>query len=143
MQIEISSEVAAALQLAVRASGKTIDTILKELMGFSMKAEAVASSNSARATEEKGEGLVCQDGTYLPYGLKIRGKHKGEYFPGIVLKGEIKLDKPAGNSKATSFKNPSPAAKAIKGYDENGWRWFEGQAEDGEWRLLESWRKRR
>lgn len=54
----------------------------------------------------------------FPYGTEFRGEHEGTWYFAIVKSGALYHD-------GVRYDSPSAAASKIRGYSENGWRFWQ------------------
>jgi hypothetical protein len=82
-------------------------------------------------------GMSLRNEVVLPDGTLLRGTHNGAEHQAEIRESWILL-----NGKR--YKSPSGAATAIRGYSEDGWRfWKVKRPQDSEWVLLDKLRNKK
>lgn len=124
--IDISFETYKKLTLLRQSEKDSYDSVIQRLLSGGQHSTSISIADDAGATMQathtnkvKAEpGDWVTHNTRFPKGTKFRGKHGGAYYYAIVKDGALYYE----NQR---FDSPSGAATKIRGYNQNGWKFWE------------------
>ncbi|MHB9072906.1 MAG: hypothetical protein ACYC6G_05225 [Desulfobaccales bacterium] len=109
--IEIDFDVFKEITIRRKNEGITPNDVLRELFGLEPR------QGPTMQKVQSGKPWVVK-GVVFPHGTEFRGSFKGQMYFAKVDDGFLVL-----NDK--KFSSPSAAAIEVKGYQEDGWRFWE------------------
>jgi hypothetical protein len=126
--IDVDYDVYRELIIRRKNEATSVSDVLRELLGLARAPQPV--------TQGRKNPWVTKGATF-PHGTQFRGIHRGQWHNGEV-------DDAAFLVAGTRFRSLSAAATQIRGFSEDGWRFWEVRLPDSpEWKSLKDWPRER
>jgi len=109
--IEVDFEVYRELFVRRKSEAISVNDVLREVLRI---------GGAVIPEDRAGRRVWTTKGVRFPHGTKIRGFHSGQWRFGEIVDGHLTVE-------GTSYTSLSAAARTIRGFSDDGWRFWEVQ----------------